>query len=188
MDEYGKAGPSQNVILVIDSWLSLRVPLQVVTYLYALRRRLSTCFAATVDNPREALPEEGQGALNAIASAFSFESGGHGVQASISRPVPHPGRGRASHAGGRHVHAVLHRGYQGPHQGARGHHEQHHHQQHPHQGHGSLGTGGPPPHATPYAGHGHLQQPREHGGSRHHQGGGHRGGPRRPGMGSRDRR
>jgi hypothetical protein len=42
------AGESDHVILVIDSWLSLRIPKQMLAYIFALRRRLSTCFAAKV--------------------------------------------------------------------------------------------------------------------------------------------
>lgn len=65
----------------------------------SLPGRLRTALIPQVANPREALPDMGQGALNAIAALFSCEDGRSGPLLQRSPASPHHQRGRGNHRG-----------------------------------------------------------------------------------------
>jgi hypothetical protein len=71
-------------LLVVDGWLTFRVPIQTIAQLSCLRLRVANAFAAKVNRPREGLPGKLQKAMDVSAAMFINESeSGDGVETDL---------------------------------------------------------------------------------------------------------
>ncbi|KAK9835371.1 hypothetical protein WJX81_005267 [Elliptochloris bilobata] len=86
--ETSSYGDAEHAKVVVDGWLTLRVPGDALSPLLCLRRRLAACFDAKVAHPREPLSAAQTDALRTAAALFSLEAGGAGSGASLGAP-PH---------------------------------------------------------------------------------------------------
>jgi ATP-dependent RNA helicase DHX36 len=88
-----------SALLVVDNWLRFRVPLRAVAQITVLRLRLHKAFAMRVERPKDALPADMRGAVDAIARVLSDADAAFIESSSFARSFAGFGGGRGG--GGR---------------------------------------------------------------------------------------